>query len=208
MRTGCGFSRFISLCQGTRAEVTELLMSIGLDNFLEGSNLLGDLGVLHAGGPGLGNLELALVEGLALHLPLGLKRGHDVLVLPADLMSEPAKGAEPPSVLQPQNLKSRGDDHQLLLVIGRGHTLEGLQPLQSVLATLGLVGGHATDGAPEDLGWCPEVEGSTGGLDVATLLQEVEVLQLVAVEVAAHVDALTPDNDNLVAGEDKLGNDG
>ena len=85
MRTGCGFSRFISLCQGTRAEVTELLMSIGLDNFLEGSNLLGDLGVLHAGGPGLGNLELALVEGLALHLPLGLKRGHDVLVLPADL---------------------------------------------------------------------------------------------------------------------------
>ena len=36
------------------------------------------------------------------------------------------------------------------------------------------------------------MEGSTGGLDVATLLQEVEVLQLVAVEVAAHVDALTP----------------
>ena len=103
-------------------------MSIGLDNFLEGSNLLGDLGVLHAGGPGLGNLELALVEGLALNLPLGLKRGHDVLVLPADLkkwksenykgscktchcqlsvhlVSEPAKGAEPPSVLQPQNLE-------------------------------------------------------------------------------------------------------
>ena len=85
-------------------------------------------------------------------------------------MSKPAKGAEPPSVLQPQNLeqnvtyvtadtsdwngyvvlnvahlKSRRDDHQLLLVIGRGHTLEGLQPLQSVLATLGLVGGHSTD---------------------------------------------------------------
>merc|ERR1719206_129589 len=77
VRTGCGFSRFICLCQGTRAEVTELLMSIGLDNFLEGSNLLGDLGVLHARGPGLGNLELALVEGLALHLPLG-RLGHEV----------------------------------------------------------------------------------------------------------------------------------
>ena len=48
-------------------------------------------------------------------------------------------------VLNVTHLKSRGDDHQLLLVIGRGHTLEGLQPLQSVLATLGLVGGHATD---------------------------------------------------------------
>ena len=60
-------------------------MSIGLDNFLEGSNLLGDLGVLHAGGPGLGNLQLALVEGLALHLPLSLKSSDDVLVLPANL---------------------------------------------------------------------------------------------------------------------------
>ena len=37
------------------------------------------------------------------------------------------------------------------------------------------------------------MEGSTGGLDVATLLQEVEVLQLVAVEVSAHVDALAPE---------------
>ena len=42
------------------------------------------------------------------------------------------------------------------------------------------------------------MEGSTGGLDVAALLQEVEVLQLVAVEVAAHVDALAP-LDNTVS---------
>ena len=38
------------------------------------------------------------------------------------------------------------------------------------------------------------MEGSTGWLDVAALLQEVEVLQLVAVEVAAHVDALAPED--------------
>ena len=36
------------------------------------------------------------------------------------------------------------------------------------------------------------MEGSTGRLDVAALPQEVEVLQLVAVEVSAHVDPLTP----------------
>merc|ERR550517_609334 len=108
----------------------------------------------------------------------------------------------------PQNLESRWDDHELLFVIGRGNSLEGLEPLEGILPTLSLVGGHATHSAPEDLGGSPEVEGSTGGLDVATLLQKVEVLQLVAVEVSAHVDALTPDNDNLVAGEDKLGNDG
>merc|ERR1719264_1305573 len=63
------------------------------------------------------------------HLPLGLKSSHDVLVLPANLMSEPAKGAEPPSVLQPQNLQSRWDDHELLPVVWRGDSLEGLEPL-------------------------------------------------------------------------------
>ena len=60
-------------------------MSIGLNHFLEGSNLLGDLGVLHAGGPGLGDLQLALVESLTLDLPLRLKCGNDILVLPANL---------------------------------------------------------------------------------------------------------------------------
>ena len=68
------------------ADATEkLLVSIGLDHFLEGSNLLGNLGVLHAGSPGLGHLQLALVESLALHLPLSLKSGNNVLVLPANL---------------------------------------------------------------------------------------------------------------------------
>merc|ERR1719264_270406 len=114
-----------------------------------------------------------------------------------------------PSLPREQNhLPCRGNDHQLLFVIGRGNTLEGLEPLQSVLAALSLVGGHATHSAPEDLGWSPEVERSTGGLHVAALLQEVEVLQLVAVEVSAHVDAFAPDNDDLVASEDELGNDG
>ena len=39
------------------------------------------------------------------------------------------------------------------------------------------------------------MERSTGGLHVAALLQEVEVLQLVAVEVSAHVDAFAPDKE-------------
>merc|ERR1719447_1096003 len=115
------------------ADATEkLLVSIGLDHFLEGSNLLGNLGVLHAGSPGLGDLQLALVESLALHLPLSLKSSNNVLVLPANLMSEPAQRAKPPSVLQPQNLQGRWDDHELLFVIGRGNSLEGLEPLESI----------------------------------------------------------------------------
>ena len=61
------------------------LVAVRLDDLLVGGDLLGHLGILHAGGAGLGHLQLALVEGLALHLPLGLQGGDDVLVLPADL---------------------------------------------------------------------------------------------------------------------------
>ena len=62
-----------------------LLVAEGLDHFLVDSDPLGDLGILEDGLLGLGHLQLALVEGLALHLPLGLQSGHDVLVLPANL---------------------------------------------------------------------------------------------------------------------------
>ena len=108
------------------------------------------------------------------------------------LVSEPAQGAEPPAVLQTENLEGGGNHHLLLAVVRGRHALESLEPLEGGLATLGLVGSHATDGAPEDLRGRAEVERSTAGLDVAPLLEEVEVLQLVAVEVSAHVDALAP----------------
>ena len=38
--------------------------------------------------------------------------------------------------------------------------------------------------------------------------QELEVFQLVTVEVAGHVDAFTPDDDDFVAIQDELGDDG
>jgi hypothetical protein len=62
-----------------------LLVAEGLDDLLVDSDPLGDLGILEDGLLGLGHLQLALVEGLALHLPLGLQSGHDVLILPANL---------------------------------------------------------------------------------------------------------------------------
>jgi hypothetical protein len=62
-----------------------LLVAEGLDDLLMDSDPLGDLGILEDGLLGLGHLQLALVEGLTLHLPLGLQSGHDVLVLPAHL---------------------------------------------------------------------------------------------------------------------------
>ena len=95
-------------------------------------------------------------------------------------------------MLQAENFEGGGDHHLLLAVVRGRHALEGLEPLQGNLATLGLVGRHDADGASEDLKGRAEVEGSKAGLDVAPLLEEVKVLKLVAVEVPAHVDALAP----------------
>ena len=72
-------------------------------------------------------------------------------------MSESSQRAVSPAGLQPEDLEGRGDDHLLLLVVGRGNSLECLQALESVLASLGLVGNHATDSSPEDLGGGSEV---------------------------------------------------
>jgi len=183
-------------------------MSIGLDDLLIGGDALGDLGVLHDSVLGLGDLDLGLVERLSLDFPLSLQSGNNVLVLPADLVSESSQRAVSPAGLQPEDLEGRGDDHLLLFVIRRGDSLECLQALQGVLSSLGLVRSHATDSSPEDLGRSSEVESATAGLDVAPLPQEVEVLQLVTVEVSGDVDLLTPHDDDLLPVEDELGDDG
>lgn len=44
------------------------------------------------------------------------------------------------SGLQPQDSESVGDDHLLLPVVGRGHTLEELQSLKGSGSSGGLVG--------------------------------------------------------------------
>ena len=52
------------------------------------------------------------------------------------------------------------------------------------------------------------MEWASGGFDITPQPQELEVLQIVAVEVAGHVDAFTPDDDDFVAIQDELGDDG
>ena len=52
------------------------------------------------------------------------------------------------------------------------------------------------------------MEGSPQRLHVAPQTQELEVFELVAVEVAAHVDALRADDHHLVAVQHELGHDG
>lgn len=68
--------------------------------------------------------------------------------------------------------------------------------------------GLTSDGPPEDPAGGAVVEGTPQGLDVAAQAQELEVLQLVPVEVAGHLDALGPHDHDLVAVEQELGHDG
>jgi hypothetical protein len=63
--------------------------------------------------------------------------------------------------LEPQNTEGLGNNDALLLVVGRGDTLEGLKTLHSSVTAGSLVRDHATDGAPEHLRGSAEVEGTT-----------------------------------------------
>lgn len=113
-----------------------------------------------------------------------------------------------PARLEPEHPECRRDDHPLLLVVGWWDALERLKPLEGLLAALGLVRNHSPHRPPEDLGGRTEVEGSPERLYVAPKSQELEVLQLIPVEVAAHVDAFAAHHDHFVAVQNKLGDDG
>lgn len=89
--------------------------------------------------------------------------GNDILVLPADLVGEAADGAVLAAGLQPQDAEGLGNDHLLLLVVGRGDALEDLEALKGGGTAGGLVGDHATDGLVEDPGGGAEVEGTWEG---------------------------------------------
>lgn len=75
-------------------------------------------------------------------------------------MAQTTDGAVLAAGLQTQDTQSLGDDHLLLLVVGRGDTLEDLQALESGGTAGSLVGDHATDGLVEDARRSAEVEGT------------------------------------------------
>lgn len=82
---------------------------------------------------------LPLVVGGALDLPLLLEGVDDVLVAPSDLVREPLDGAVLSPGLESEDSESVGDDHLLLSVVGRGHTLEELESLKGGSTSGGLV---------------------------------------------------------------------
>ena len=80
--------------------------------------------------------------------------------------------------------------------------------LQSSLTSLGLVGQHVSPCPPEDAAGGSEVVAVTGGVGVHPLAEKGQVLQLISVEIARNVDALTAHDHTLPAQKHLLGHDG
>lgn len=99
--------------------------------------------------------------------------GDDILVLPAELVAESADGAVLAARLETEDTESLGDDHALLVVVWGRDALKGLEALHGGGAASGLVRNHATDGAPEHLGWRTVVPWTTtGGVETSLLAEE------------------------------------
>lgn len=148
---------------------------------------------------------LALVVGGSLGLSSLFQTSNNILVLPANLMAETANGAVLAAGLEAEDSEGLGNDHLLLLVVGRGDTLENLEALESGGTTRGLVGDHATDGLVEDSGGSTEVEGtSAGGVVTGHLSQVGVVLEFCTEELARDVERFTADNNDLLTAEELL----
>lgn len=91
-------------------------------------------------------------------------------------MAQTADGAVLAAGLQSKDTQSLGNDHLLLLVVGRGDTLEDLKALKGGGSAGSLVGHHATDGLVEDAGRGAEVEGTTSCRVVTGDLAQVGVV--------------------------------
>ena len=113
-----------------------------------------------------------------------------------------------PCGLQTHHLEGRRDHHSLFLVIGWWDTIKHLEVVQGGLASLGLVGQHASHGPPEDAARGSKVVSATRWVGVHPLAEESQVLQLVSVEVARNADAFTAHHHHLPAQQSLLGHDG
>lgn len=142
-------------------------------------------------------------------------------------MSSYLNSAVLPPGLQPKNPEGLWHYHTLLPVVGRRDTLEELKTLKSCRTASSLVGDHAADRPVKDLRGSAVVEGTRlFGIDDMTLVQEVVVPELqdrtsrlvrishsksngmnylVAEEAAGDINLLAPDDDNLLAIQNLLG---
>jgi hypothetical protein len=114
--------------------------------------------------------------------------------------------AELATRLQSKVTESGWQNMTLLGVVRLRDSIKSLEALQSLHTTSSLVRNHATDSAIEDLARSALVERTSGRLDVTTLAQEGQVLQLRAMEVAGDIDLLAANHHDLLAQKKLFGN--
>jgi hypothetical protein len=150
------------------------LVSIGSDRLVDRLDRVG------LGGSSFalesGNSLLALVVSSRLGLALLLELGNNVLVFPANFVGDTANGGVFAAGLKLQDTKSRGDNHTLHLIVRGRNTFEKLDTVKSSSTTGGLVSNHTTESLVEDAGRSAEVEGTTVGVNNATLVEVSMVL--------------------------------
>ena len=129
---------------------------------------------------GLGSGLLGSVELGGGFLADSLEATDELSVLPAELGSKDAEGGVLAGAGELDNAEGVGDHHALDLVIRRGDALEGLEPGLGLAGAAVLHGEHAADDAGEPLGGGALVDGTTLGVGVGLLAQELDVLELVA----------------------------
>jgi len=182
----------------------------GADGVAERRELVGDgrqhgLGVLDGLLAEVLQSDLALMEGAAPHLPLVLELLDKLIVTPPDSGGEVAQTAELAAGLQTEIAQRARDHHALHLIKRMRHTLEHLETTESVSASLGLVGDHATHSAPENARRLPEVERTATRVGVRSLRQEQVKFELVAKEGARDVEVLSTNANNFASIEELLG---
>jgi len=167
-----------------------------------GSNLRGRLGF-----EGDVGTLLLVIDG-SFDLALSFQCGDDVLVLPSNLMREPAEDAKLAVRLKSEDAKSGGNDVPLPLVVRGRNSLVGAVTLHRVLAASQLVRQHTADGAVKDSRGGPVMERASFGVDQTPLAKIIHVFELVAIKASRNVDSLAPNDDDALALKESLGDDG
>lgn len=177
--------------------------------------MFGELGVqasdlLVSQGGGLGGNLLGLVLEVLVGLCLSLlfHGGDEVLLGPSDVAGEFSEFAEVSVCLQSEDLEGLGHDHSLSLVIWVRNSLEDLEVLESSLSSGFFVGSHTSEGSPEHSGGRSEMLEVSSGVSVVGLPQELVVVKLISEQRTGQAEALASDNDDLLASEQLVSDNG
>lgn len=154
-----------------------------------------------------GSLLLSMVSLGAL-FALVLQASQNTLVFPANLSAQALQGAEAATRLQADNTQGSRDNHALHGGVRLGDSLKDLHTLQSSSTTGSLVGEHTANSAPENFARGTEVVRALAGIRGRLLAKEGVVLELVAEEGPGDVEFFATDDDDALAGQQLLGNDG